>query len=119
IYVLYSDDLGNTWKKSHVLGHKGVAMLEPGIEYISKNELLMTIRLNLGSILFARSTDFGLTWKFEDSNFLSPSSPQKMLRLHGSDSLLLVWNNTDKDAWKHFGNRNPLSLAFSKDKGRT
>src|SRR5690606_19537646 len=106
-------------RKSSTLSFPGLALLEPGIEYVGDNELLMNIRLNIGGILFARSKDFGNSWKFEVSNFQSPSSPQKIMRINGTNRLIMLWNNNNIDVWKHWGNRNPLSLALSNDGGRT
>lgn len=119
VYVLYSDDLGKNWKKTENLGIPGLALLEPGIEYLGGDELLMNIRLNIGSVLFARSKDFGLTWTFEVSDFHSPSSPQKILKLNESGNLLIVWNNTLENPSMHWGNRSPFSIAISKNKGKT
>ncbi|MGG5905522.1 sialidase family protein [Sphingobacterium daejeonense] len=119
IYLLYSDDLGKTWSKTENIKLPGLALLEPGIEYLGGDELLMNIRLNIGSVLFARSKDFGLNWTFEVSDFASPSSPQKILRINETGDLLIVWNNTLNNPAKHWGNRSPLSIAISKNKGKT
>ncbi|GAB3421184.1 hypothetical protein GCM10027516_18310 [Niabella aquatica] len=118
-FYYYSDDLGVTWKKSVMFSLKDTALLEPDIVKISNNEMLMNFRLNLGRVLFARTKNGGQSWKYEYSNIKSPSSPQKILNIEGSNSLLMVWNNTNKNFGNHVGNRNPFTIALSRDKGRT
>src|SRR5690606_14354191 len=115
-FYYYSDDKGKTWRKSSIVSNR-MALFEPGITALSDNELLMNIRTNLGTVLFARSHDQGARWAFEGSNIKSPSSPQKVARIPGTDSLLMVWNYTDYIAHQHGANRSPLSLAVSTDKG--
>lgn len=118
VFYYYSDDLGKTWSRSNNLTLPNVALLEPDIVRISDFELLMNIRLNLGFILFARSKDNGKKWFFESSDIASSSSPQKIIKLPQSNSLLMIWNYVKiNNQWHHGGNRNPLSLAFSLDKG--
>lgn len=118
VFYYYSDDLGKTWYRSNNISLPNVALLEPDIIRINDSELLMNIRLNLGFILFARSKDNGTSWNFESSDISSPSSPQKITQLPQSNILLMVWNYTkENNKWQHGGNRNPLSLAISLDKG--
>lgn len=116
VFYYYSDDLGKTWIKSPKLT-TSFALFEPGIVPLSANEYLMNIRTNRGKILFARTKDKGLNWVFEPSNIKSPSSPQKIIKLPISKDLLMVWNYTDENYTASVGNRNPLSLAISKDRG--
>lgn len=116
VFYYYSDDLGKTWIKSQKLSTT-FALLEPGIVPLTANEYLMNIRTNRGKILFARTKDKGLNWVFEPSNIKSPSSPQKIIKLPISKDLLMVWNYTDENYTASVGNRNPLSLAISKDRG--
>jgi sialidase-1 len=118
VFYYYSDDLGKTWVKSPRLT-SFFALLEPGIVQINNNEYLMYIRTDLGKILFARTHNKGLNWTFEPSNIKSPSSPQKIIKVPDSNDLIMVWNYTDDNFRAHVGNRNPLSLAVSKDKGYT
>ncbi len=118
VFYYYSDDMGKTWQKSSKISIDNVALLEPGITAVAPKELLMNIRLNTGKVLFARSFDNGITWNFEFSNIKSPTSPQKII-ITKKGYLLMVWNNTDKNPYSNIGNRSPLSVAISKDKGRT
>lgn len=115
-FYYYSDDNGQTWQKS--LGiTSSIAIFEPGIVNISNNELLMNIRTDIGKVLFARSYDNGINWEYEESNINSPSSPQTLFMLQ--DNLLMVWNNNIGLNLDHGGNRSPLNLAFSNDRGRS
>lgn len=118
VYYLYSDDLGKTWSKSSDLKIDGLALLEPGIEALSNGELFMNIRLNIGTILFAKSPDFGQTWKYFLTKFDSPSSPQKIFRVDQS-KLVMVWNNTKENYSLHGLNRNPLSIATTINNGKS
>lgn len=116
VYCLYSDDLGKTWNKSPDLLINGLALLEPGIEYLGNKTLLMNIRLNIGTVLFAKSVDFGMSWRFATSEFDSPSSPQKVYKI-AENKLIMVWNNTRENYALHGLNRSPLSVAVSEDGG--
>jgi len=117
-FYYYSDDKGKTWQKSAMITNR-MALLEPGITALSNSELLMNLRTNEGTILFARSLNNGISWTFEGSDIKSPSSPQRIARIPQTDSLLMVWNNTDNNFPQHGGNRSPLSLALSTNKGYT
>lgn len=116
VFYYYSDDLGRTWNKSARLT-TNFALLEPGIVTVNDSEYLMYIRTNLGKVLFARSLNKGKDWTFEPSNIKSPSSPQKIINIPGSNNLIMVWNYTENNYKQHVGNRNPLSLAVSKNNG--
>lgn len=118
VFYYFSDDFGKTWHKSEIFSQNKAAFLEPGITSLSSNELLMNIRMNTGRILFARSLDNGINWNYEYSDVKSPSSPQKIIRINESEKLVMVWNNTDENYASHSGNRSPLSVAVSVDKGK-
>ncbi len=118
-FFYFSDDKGQTWNKSGAIGDKNIDFLEPGIVSTGGNELLMNIRTNLGGIIFARSFNGGVNWHIEESNFNSPSSPQTIRQIPGTNKLLMVWNNNNVRVDVHGGNRSPLSLAISDDKGKS
>lgn len=119
-FYYYSDDLGITWQRSSNIILPNVALLEPDIVRINDFELLMNIRLNLGFILFARSRDNGNSWIFENSNIPSTSSPQKLIKLPQPNFLLMVWNyGKTNNQLHHTGNRNPISIGISSNKGYT
>lgn len=117
VFNYYSDDEGKTWTKSRVIRNEKRDLLEPGIVAVGENELLMNIRTDVGKVLFVRSENNGSTWHFEESNFHSPSSPQTIKRIPKTDTLLMVWNDNVKNVNVHGGNRSPLSLAISTNRG--
>ncbi|WP_433901931.1 sialidase family protein [Sphingobacterium puteale] len=114
----FTNDNGKTWQKSNLIRLDDKDLIEPGITAVGPNELLMNIRTNLGAILFARSYDLGKNWQFEESNFISPSSPQTIRQIPGTNKLVMVWNNNNVNYATHGLNRSPFSLAISSDKGR-
>lgn len=119
VFYYYSTDLGKTWNKSKALSNN-MNLLEPGIISLSNAaEWLMNIRTDKGKILFARTKDRGMTWKFEESNIKSPSSPQTLLYDIDRKAIFMVWNHTDKNVAIHGGNRSPLTIGISYDNGYT
>ena len=135
-FVLYSDDNGETWKKSSdvdmrdidpndkwgagepaVVERKDGRMLG-GAEHRSGGAanaaLMMIIRTNLGIIAKAYSSDRGATWGKPEpiKGIVSPCAPSSIARLPQTGDLLLIWNNTTTT-------RDPLNCAISKDDGET
>lgn len=118
IFCYYSDDNGDTWQNTKLLYTKGNALYEPCVEELSDGRLIMTIRNSSGKIIFAFSNDDGLTWTdFVKSDITSPDAPSTIAKIPGKNLLVLSWNNTDRIFDYH--NRSPLSLAISKDEGKT
>jgi sialidase-1 len=116
-FCFYSDDKGLTWKQSNIL-KADFALVEPTIASVGGNSLLMAIRTKKGVVFFSRSEDNGASWKYlYKSSIPSPESPQALLNVNNSDTLLMVWNNTTYTAGHN--NRTPLTIAFSTDKGKT
>ncbi len=121
--LAYSDDGGKTWRQSAswVDAPKRGAM-EPHVEEIAPDHLLMVMRTQAGSIYKSESRDGGQTWsKGEPLGVESPESCPELLKFPSTGDLLLVWNAAKYDpAWaSHFGKRTPLSTALSKDGGKT
>jgi len=119
VFYYYSEDYGKSWKKSKAIKSPIYDLLEPGLTSINNKELLYNIRTDKGKVLFARSFDLGQTWRLEESNINSPSSPQTIKRIPGTDKLIMVWNDSQLNVATHGGNRSPLSLATSSDGGRS
>jgi Neuraminidase (sialidase) len=118
IFCYYSDDFGNTWKTTKMFKTINNALYEPCIEELKNGKLIMTIRNSSGKIIFGFSTDKGLTWSnFVKTNLNSPDAPSTIARIPGKDWLLLIWNNNERIFDYHF--RSPLSVAVSKDEGKT
>ncbi|MFU1858159.1 sialidase family protein [Sphingobacterium sp. NGMCC 1.201703] len=119
LFYYYSEDLGKTWNKSKALS-ANLSLLEPGLISLSNPaEWLMNIRTDNGKILFARTKDNGVTWKYENSDIISPSSPQTLLYDKERKAVFMVWNNTNVNAPSHGANRSPLTMGISYDNGYT
>lgn len=121
--VAYSDDGGKTWTQSDnwVDAPKRGAM-EPHVEQVAKDRLLMVMRTQMGSVYRAESGDGGKTWsKATSLGVEAPESCPELCKIPGTNDLLLIWNGAKYDPkWaSHFGKRTPLSSAISKDSGQT
>lgn len=122
--VFYSDDLGNSWKRSRsrlvVEGSKS-GMQEPGVVELKDESLLMFIRCDLGYIYRSRSVDGGLTWSEPGPTKLRATvSPCTLKRMPTTGDLLVIWNNREKHPESEpFSRRTPLTSAVSKDEGET
>ena len=128
---VYSDDSGETWKRSEeyvvndASGNR-IAVEEPGLIELKDGRLFMYARTALGRQWQMFSKDGGHTWSdFGPSNIIGPCSPATIKRLKNGD-LLLVWN--DHEGREHLGRegpkwcrgrRAPLDIAISRDEGRT
>ena len=118
----YSDDNGKTWTECEnylYLPMRGT--MEPKIEELKDGRILMVVRTQLGSVFKAYSADGGRTWSNPQTTGLqSPESCPALLKIPETDDLLLVWNHSPYDPkFDHYGLRNPLSVAISKDDGCT
>lgn len=118
IFCYYSDDFGNTWKSTKMFKTNNNSLYEPCIEELSTGKLIMTLRNSSGKIIFCFSNDDGITWTdFVKSNLNCPDAPSTIARMPGKNWLLLIWNNNERIFDYHF--RSPLSLAVSKDEGKS
>lgn len=118
VFCYYSDDLGKTWHKSGTL-KTNTPLMEPVITPVKGGQLLMAIRTLKGFIFFSKSSDNGVTWHgIYKSGVISPESPQALVRVHASDTLVMIWNHNKPNGVNHH-DRNPLTMAFSTDAGTT
>lgn len=114
--VYFSDDEGRTWRAGRTIldlpeSRRGAQ--EPGVVELRDGRLLLWVRTEFGRMYQSFSTDGGETWSpLEPSSVISPLSPQSLKRISTTGDLLLVWNNSEKI-------RFPLSLALSRDEGRS
>lgn len=122
LYSYYSDDNGLTWKSSEpVPNNTDITTQEPGLIELKDGRLMMFIRASGGKQQLSYSNDQGQTWShIEESNIASPLSPASIARIPKTGDLLLVWNNNPRveKEW-HGGVRTPLTIAISKDEGKT
>lgn len=121
LWSYYSDDNGKTWKSGKEVANPGKFLTqEPGVVELKNGNILMLIRSDAGVQCKSYSRDHGVTWSpVERSNIKSPVSPASIERIPSTGDLLLVWNNNDGDDPAIKGKRTPLTIAISKDEGKT
>jgi hypothetical protein len=125
-----SDDGGGTWRSSRTKLESAAAdragFQEPGVVELKDGRLMMFIRTQLGSQYLSYSADGGESWsEARPSQIASPLSPASIKRIPGTGDLLMVWND-HASAGEVFlatatsgGKRTPLTLAVSRDDGKT
>lgn len=122
LYSYFSDDNGSTWKSGQAVpNNSDIITQEPGVIELKDGTIMMIIRSDSGFQQLSYSKDKGETWShIEPSDIHSPVSPASIARIPSTGDLLLVWNNNKvkEDAW-HGGVRTPLTIAISKDEGKT
>lgn len=121
LYCYFSDDNGQTWQSSsQVPDTTDIITQEPGLIEMSDGRVMMYIRTNGGYQLLSYSSDRGQTWSHvETSNIPSPLSPATIERVPGTSDWLLVWNNNDGSIPEIKDKRTPLTMAISRDEGKT
>jgi len=121
--LAYSDDDGKTWKESRVwidLPLRGV--METHVEELRDGRLLMIMRNQLGAIFQSHSSDGGDSWsKPQTTGLKSPESCPDLVKIPRTGDLMIIWNNSlyDPKYYSHFGKRTPLTVAVSRDDGRS
>ena len=126
IMCYLSDDNGTTFRRSkdsfkgYAPDGRRITVQEPGVVELKDGRLMMFMRTNAGSQYISYSLDGGETWsKARPSELISPLSPASIERIGWSDDLLCVWNDHSGIHQYPKGRRTPLSLAVSKDQGKT
>ena len=117
-----SDDFGANWRepKSFVtLPLRG--SMENHIAETNSGNLVMVVRSQLGNAFLSRSEDQGETWQHPQATGLSASeSMPSLTQIPNTGHLLLVWNNAWYDhTYDHSGKRTPLTVAVSRDEGKS
>jgi len=117
----YSDDNGRNWQPGReVANPDSVVVQEPGVVELKEGRILMWMRTNSGFQYQSWSTDGGIGWTAaQRSNIKSPLSPAAIDRIPRTGDLLLVWNNNDNSNPATKGKRTPLTIAISKDEGKS
>ena len=122
LYSYFSDDNGATWKSGQAVpNNSDIITQEPGVIELKDGRIMMFIRTDSGFQQLSYSKDKGETWShIEPSTIHSPVSPASIARIPSTGDLLLVWNNNKikEEGW-HGGARTPLTIALSKDDGKT
>ncbi len=119
-FTLYSDDDGQTWKKSSEVDMRifkpddRVGAQEPAVVELKDGRILMLIRNSFGCIAKSYSSDQGRSWSKPEfiRELVAPVAPSSIIRLPQTGDLLLIWNQNPKE-------RHPLNSAISRDDGKT
>jgi hypothetical protein len=121
LFSYYSDDNGRTWASSAMVPNPDkVVLQEPGVVELGNGEVMMIIRASPGTQYRAYSRNRGLDWSpAEPAGIPSPLSPATIQRIPKTGDLLMVWNRNGGEDPKMKGKRTPLTVAVSKDEGRT
>jgi hypothetical protein len=121
LYSYYSDDNGRSWTSSEKVPNTTETITqEPGLIELADGRVMMYIRASGGFQQLSYSSDRGQTWShIEASNIPSPISPATIERIPGSKEWLLVWNNNDGSDPEIKGKRTPITVAISKDEGKS
>ncbi len=126
-----SDDAGLTWRESRdwlaFPGKCPSGLQEPGVIARQDGSLYGWFRTEAGYQYETESGDGGETWTaLRPSRFRSPCAPLSIKRNPATGDLLAVWNDHSKvkehqqtDFRSSSWSRTPLSLAISRDDGRT
>ena len=126
-----SDDEGASWRRgrfAETVDAEGrhVVVQEPGVVELKDGSVLLYARTDRGRQWFFRSSDGCETFTGgEPGSLVGPLSPATIKRLRNGD-LLAVWNDHEfapdlakaGPRWAN-GLRTPLTLAISRDEGRT
>ena len=127
-FICYSDDEGLTWQTSRGFlmgylndGHLGHwSCEEPVVAELKDGRILCFMRSTCGCILKSYSSDGGETWtKVEATELAMSNSPCALCRIPATGDLVLVWNQMSAEEIRRGYRRGRLSLALSKDDGRT
>ena len=123
LFCVRSDDGGRTWAAgamSEVFDAAGnrIVSQEPGVIELKDGRVMMWTRTNGGAQYAGYSSDGGETWSaFGPTDLKGPLSPATIKRLKTGE-LIAVWN--DHRGHPERGRiRAPLSIALSRDEGRT
>jgi len=121
LWSYYSDDNGRTWKSGReVQNPDKVVTQEPGLVELKNGDIYMFNRTDRGVQYVSFSKDKGETWSnVEPSTIKSPLSPASIARIPSTGDLLMVWNNNGGEDPAIKGKRTPLTVAISKDEGKT
>ena len=121
LFSYFSDDNGKTWKSgAKVPNTTDIITQEPGVIEMKDGRIMMYIRASGGFQQLSHSSDRGETWShIESSKIPSPLSPATIEKIPGTDNWLLVWNNNDGSNHEIKDRRTPITVAVSKDQGKT
>lgn len=119
-----SDDAGATWRLSQSLlqapPEVASGLQEPGVVELKDGRLWMFCRTSAGRQFSSYSEDGGEVWSEAlPSDIVSPTSPATVERIPSTGDLLMVWNDHRTITPELEQKRTPLSMAISRDEGKT
>ncbi|PYV14593.1 MAG: hypothetical protein DMG07_11620 [Acidobacteria bacterium] len=125
VYVLYSDDDGQTWKRNRdgelmILNdwNGNVNMVcEPSVAEVKPGRLLMVMRNDLGRLYQAWSNDNGETWTRPQPTSLAAAETPAQIRKLPTGHLLVVWNQENEEDVRRGYVRTRISSAISRNGG--
>ena len=127
VLCYYSDDDCRTWRRGKsrlsIFSEAGKRIMaqEPGIVELKDGRVMMFIRTDAGCQYLSWSGDGGDTWSDPAPSdvFKGPLAPASVKRLPKTGDLLAVWNDHRNIPACLSSRRVPLSVAVSKDEGKT
>ncbi|HVC94376.1 MAG TPA: sialidase family protein [Pirellulales bacterium] len=127
-WIYYSDDEGQTWRRSHSelfvsfdMGRGGGYSFEESmVEERRDGSLLLYGRTEFGRPYRSVSADLGVSWSSPEPVELACGyTPTTLIRIPQTGDLLLVWNQVSIDEILSGLHRHRLSTAVSRDDGAT
>ena len=127
-WIFYSDDEGQTWKRSlselYVAVDRGrlgsYSIEEPCLEVLRDGSLLLFGRTELGCFYQSKSTDDGVSWSEPKPVPLAAAyTPPYLIRIPATGDLLLIWDQASSEEIVAGLARHRLSTAISSDDGAT
>jgi hypothetical protein len=127
-WVFYSDDEGRSWSRSLSelfvsldSGRQGCySFEEPSLVERADGSLQMFGRTELGRFYQSVSRDGGIHWTApQPTSIAAAYAPPMLVRIPGSNDLLLVWNQASAEEIRAGLSRHRLSTAVSSDGGST
>lgn len=119
-FVDISEDNGKTWTENEFVKLErdsafGEGVIQPALWESAPGKVHMLLRSSAGVICRSDSEDYGKTWSpVYKTDLPNPNSGIDVTKLE--DNTLVLIFNPDDENW---GSRSPISLAVSKDNGKT
>ena len=127
-FCYLSDDEGKTWRKSRgfIFGWDHGKRLgcfpcdEPVVIELKDGRILMMCRTTIGQLYRVYSDDGGENWgPPEPSGLASAYAPCMIRRIPTTGDLVIIWNQASHEEIRSGYERNRLSIAISRDDGKT
>lgn len=119
-FVDRSEDGGKTWTEMEFVKLErdadfGEGVIQPALWESEPGKVHMLLRSSAGVICRSDSEDYGKTWSaVYKTDMPNPNSGIDVAKL-ADNTLVLIFNPDDKN----WGSRSPISLAVSKDNGKS